>query len=421
MIPVDNFITEMIHENNMSKIILKMVLDNILDEKDCSLFISKFMLTNPILKYYIFNIDGKYLWIKDENNIFNPCNFYKIKNCNFKEFDFKKSSLINKNFTSKYKWFFNIYNDISNNKSCMILNISHEYCDGYKLIKMITETFEYEYKIPKFKRMKNTLFENLYYFIIGTFILIIINMSNICKTFLNHYFCNKSQKINNISKKVIYSDIVIPSLELKEIKDFSKKNNIMINDFLYSLMVKTLNKYNFDMNNNIDDIRITCPINIKNDYSNNFYTNNVYYLFSIINSNNYCCNKDLLRDAHNTFNLYKYSLFILILIFLITNIIKYIPIKIKNFLIDTQLNEIDLLYSNIIGPDLNTCFLGNKKIKCSNVSFSTIIKNSSISSNIISYNGKININITFKKNLIKDKNKFIECLMYCYNDLLTKK
>ena len=194
---------------------------------------------------------------------------------------------------------------------------------------------------------------------------------------------------------------------LDKIKKVVSNNGITINDFLYSVMIKT-DKLYFKKNRNIH----TCsPINVSKLSS----TNNMCPIFNSIN--NSLDNNILVQQVHDTFDNFKYSLFIPFLSFIINNCLTYINIEIMTFLYDSIIYDCDYVYSNIIGPSVTQV---NELINLNlcDIHFLTKSKGNGITFNIISSENKINIICSFNKDKIKNKKRFEKCIYKAYNSLI---
>ena len=168
--------------------------------------------------------------VKKNNNNFLEFNkidiqkHYSIKKSDYKSFHKKTYYVLNKQYNTN--WFFHLYIDLNNNKSRVYFTINHAYADGYKIISLLTSSKHYQYKTPNFKRKSN----NHYYVLIGTCILIFLYL----KTLYNIY--NKPKiNITNTSK----TDYVSLHFKLNKLKIVSTKNQLTLNDILYSLSIKT--------------------------------------------------------------------------------------------------------------------------------------------------------------------------------------
>ena len=204
-------------------------------------------------------------------------------------------------------------------------------------------------------------------------------------------------------KKIDSEIIIFEDIKLDKVKEVAKEKKITVNDFLYSLMLLTDKYYRREKK----DLFISSPINIslKKD------TNNIAPIFNVIQVPE--SKQDLFNQVHTTFNSLKYSLFIPFISFFITNITYVLPLDTLVYLYDKIISNSDYVFSNIIGPEM-------KQIPkpAQNIGFFTTPKSNEIVYNIISYQNNITLNITFKKDRIQDKDRFLESLRKAYNDLL---
>ena len=187
--------------------------------------------------------------------------------------------------------------------------------------------------------------------------------------------------------------------KLYRIKDITKKHNITVNDFLYSLMIKTDLLYTMRKRE-----IITCSsINISR--LNNF-NNMMPILNKITNSME---DTDLLNDVHTTFNYFKYSLYIPFTSIIVNNILNIVPLNTVNNLYNNLIQKIDYAYSNIIGPTHEAL---------EDIHFLTLAKDKEIVFNIISSNDNINIICSFKEGVINDTKRFEQCIYEAYESLI---
>jgi len=128
--------------------------------------------------------------------------------------------------------------------------------------------------------------------------------------------------------------------------------------------------------------------------------------------NNSLKNAELMHEVHKIFNCFKYSLFIPILIFVIKYIVPHISaISFMYQIYCCILDNCDYSYSNIVGPTVDN-------YKLSNIHFLTTAKQKECVFNIISTGDKINIIVTFKQNVVHDKDQFKSCISKAYESLV---
>jgi len=396
MIKINNCITKIlsIDKNNSFAILTYLDFEKELTPEFVFDYVNKMVNDNPILKKEIIQLNNNFMFKDIENYDIN--NHINIKYIEKDSFNQDINSIINNSFVSN-TFFIVCYIDKINKVSRVYFKINHAYTDGYKLINMLTKPIFERYNVPEFKRT-TSVFKTIYHYIIGTIILLVMNI----KIFLKIIFSKQSYSI----KEGYNTDFIIcKPFMLDKIKKIASNNGITINDFLYSLMVKTDKLYT-GKNRNIQ----TCsPINLSKLED----TNNMCPLFNSIN--NSLDDKTLLQQVHNKFDNFKYSLFIPFLSFIINNL-QYININIISVLYESVINDCDYVYSNMIGPpkEVNE----NSDINLSNIHFLTKSKGNLITFNIISYNNNINIICSFNKGKIKDKKRFEKCIYKAYNNLI---
>jgi hypothetical protein len=386
MIKINNFITKFLHDDtdNLSTILTMLDYNEVFWEEKFITWLNAVLDYSPNLKQRIEKIDNDYYWVDTIG--FNISNHYTIHEEKVDSFDTHTEELLNKPFLYN-KWHFTVLNDSILNKSRIYVKIHHSYCDGYKLIDILTTPF-CKYKQPVFKRSTNSI-DTIYYYIVGTLLLIIIYIStiwNLYNPLVIHY-------------KPPMKNIFCGTLNLKKIKKITKKYNITINSFLYSILVKTWYKYT-----QCDSVTTVTPI-----YMNNNSNNNTFFIFNKTYTNQ--TDKEMLQSTNTSFNLHKYSPFIPVIHTIINNILYYLSADYKRQLYDLLFNNIPINYSNIIGPTIDK--LTNT---LQNIQFTTMTKNN-ISFNIISFRNKINVNVSCRKSIISNVPKFIQCFKDAYKEL----
>jgi hypothetical protein len=370
-------------------------IDGITSEQYILNYITEIITKNPILKQTIIEING--LFFLDNVKNFNLNDYSSIKYTNVKKFDNFIKNILNEKFETELKWRFLWCIDKKNKKTRVYFKIHHSYADGYGIIKIITSPFEESKITNKFKR-STSFFKSLFHFFIGTIILIIMNI----KVFINIIFkflYNTDTETNNNETDYI----ICKKIKLDDIKLFAKKNKISVNDFLYSLMIKTDLLYGKKTRNLITG----SPINI----SGTTQINNMCPVFININNSH----EHLIKRVNDLFNNFKYSLFIPILSFFIKLSTSIIKLDIISYFYNILVNNIDYLYSNIIGPQ--NVFIGND-LNIYDMHFLTIAKNKEVIYNIVSSGNNVNIICTFKQGQIQNKKKFEKAIYKAYNELI---
>ena len=285
---IKNYFSKIYHKDlsEAFSIITYIDIDAILEPNLIKDYINKVVEQNLILKQSI----------KEEKTclVFNTCNNFKIeehyciKYIKSKKFNDYIYKLSNEKFNMEVKWKFIWCIDKESKKTRFYFKIHHAYADGYKIINILTSPFKEDGvdNSKKLKRKTNFL-DTIYYYFIGTIILTILNIKIIVSFIYNRKY-NKSTNNNDNSNDYV----ILKKIKLQEVKDYTKKNNITINDFLYFLMVKTDKTYRSEEKDlytislvNISGIRETnnvCPVinKINNSKSYNYLKTNIHNFFN---------------------------------------------------------------------------------------------------------------------------------------------
>jgi hypothetical protein len=359
---------------------------------------NKIVENNPILKKRMDEYNNSYILNDIEN--YDVKNYITIKKVNKNKFNnylkiVLKQELINNIFLLV------CCIDKVNKISRIYLKINHAYMDGYKLIDILIKPFYKKETIPKFNR-ETSLFKKWYHYVIGTYVLLLMNIKIILRMIFNN---NNSKILTKNSTETDY--ILCNSFSLKKIKEVCKKKNITVNDFLYAMMIKTDNLYTKKSRN----IQICCPINVSNLKD----INNMSPILNYIN--NSLADNVLFEKVHNFFDNCKYSLFIPFISLIIDKLSVYFSLDILIYIFDYFNCKIDYVFTNIIGPPI-TEINNNNDLNISDIHFLLTTKMDEIIFNIISCDDKINIICSFKKGRIVDKKRFEKCIYKAYNRLL---
>jgi hypothetical protein len=339
------------------------------------------------LKQYI--IEKNFTTFLEDDIEFKLENHYQIIYDTFDHFDTYIDTILNSHFETKSKWLFHYLADTASKKYRFYFKIDHSYADGYKIIEMLMSPLKSTHTSTQFKRNATSIWDTLYYIIIGTIVLLV----RLCNIFIKCMFFTPSPPI---IKKTDH--IRCTAFKLSDIKHVAQKHHITVNDFLYSLLVKT----DFLYHTHKREILTLSPINI----SGSKHLNNMAPIVNKIT--NTIDNKELFQNVHETFNSYKYSLYIPIFSFILHYITPLIPLHIHSNVYDSLIHRCDYLYTNVIGPTYESF---------EDIHFLTLAKNKEIVFNIISSNDHINIICSFKEGIIQDKKRFEECIYMAYDNL----
>ena len=391
-----NYISRMFYnEKSPFTIVSSIDFNYLFTEKELVDYIYKIISLNPLLRNRIVNQYGT-LYVNTDESI-NIKDHYSILESSYTEFSKDMGEFLNSPFSTELHWDIKYYIDKEAQKSRLYFKIDHAYADGYQIIKILTSPFSTDDITTKLNR-KVTTVDTLFYIIVGLIILFSMTLHFIIKLCMNPFY-----------KPVVESStdfIQCRSFSFSKIKEFTKQHNITINDFLYSLLLKTDRLYT-----RTDRLVFsTSPINMSGINK----TNNMCPLF--LNSMNSTDTPTLLKDIHSIFNCCKYSYYIPGVAYCLGFISQYLSTDILQFLYSTIIGSSDYTYTNMIGPDLS-----GSNVHIEKISFLMTTTSNEICYNIISYNDSINLICTFRKNVIKDKKRFEDCIYQAYKDLLKTK
>jgi len=403
---VNNYVSKLCFTDTTESfsIITYIDIDAIVEPDFIKNYINKLVEKNSILKKNIKEENGSLIFNTSKN--FKIEEHYCIKYIKSKKFKMYIKKLENEKFNTEVKWKFLWCIDNESKKTRFYFKIHHAYADGYKIINMLSNQF-YDTSIDNSKKLKRktNFLDTIYYYFIGTIILIILNIK-----FIVNFLCNKKYS-NTTSDATTNNDtndyVILKKIKIQEVKDYTKKHNITINDFLYFLMVKTDKMYR-GYEKELHNVSLVNIYGIKE-------INNICPIINIINNSK--SSNFLKTSIHNIFNNLKYSLFIPLLHYILNSISKNFCTDSLSNIYNTFINDTDYVFSNVIGPDVKNIL--DYPIK--SIHFLTTPKNNEVMYNIISFGDYINIICSFKKSgFIQDKKKFKNCLYKTYTDIMNE-
>ena len=378
--------------------------DELFTKEQIVKYMNDIITKNKILTQKIIE-KNKNHYLIDETN-FNIGDYYTVLNTEHSKFDNFIDGMFNIKLDTLLLWKALWCVDGNLKKTRMYFKIHHSCADGFTLINILTSPFydvDTTYITKKLKR-KTTILNTIYYYIIGSILLIILNIRILINNIIHQLYAEENIESSSFEdKKNDY--IICESFNLNEIKTFTKKHNITINDFLYSLMIKTDKKYR----KKEKLLMIGSPINITG-------TKNITNSFGLCNLiKNTQDNYTLIKNVNETFNCFKYSLYIPIISLIINNTFFFPVIKhcIQNLY---QYNSIDYVFTNMIGPPSK-----NFELKISNIHFVSTPINKEVIYNIISYENNINLICCFKEGVIENKDEYKKCIYETYNEIIKLK
>ena len=306
-------------------------------------------------------------------------------------------------FKSDVQWFIYLVEDDENKKYRFYFKMNHAYADGARIIEMVNVF----YSIKKDKEIilrSIPLLDTLYYLIIGTLLILYDSL----KTFLTIFTRSYPIYTNE-------TDTIRLSFNIETIKVFAKKSSATINDVLYLVMLRADKLYFGER-----EIVSLSPVKVKGSLNNNL---------SIITIQSK--NTGELDEIHEKFNTLKYSLYIPIISFIINTVGGLLPLQVIKGISDYMLNNIDYVYTNVIGPASSglgvqgpaSSGLGVQGPASSdiNLNFQITPRNKEIIFNVISCYSLINITCSFKEGVISDKERYEKCIRAAYEEITSSR
>ena len=147
MVFVDNYITNFINTNRCYVILAFFDWDKALDQDFLVFFLKRVIEKNRILTKIIKNNSWVYC-----DTTFELSNHYKVINTTLSKFQSYTNKVLNQPLYQLCRWNCTMLRDPIANKSRLYFKIDHSYCDGYKLMHMLTTALYPNYKNPSFKR-----------------------------------------------------------------------------------------------------------------------------------------------------------------------------------------------------------------------------------------------------------------------------
>lgn len=401
---INNYVTKILSSDANNSFSILTYLD--IGKELCPVFVLNYMNAivddNPILKHDIVK-NGDHFYLKKNNN-FNVEDHVIIKTDT--EFDDDAiHSILNKPLVPNTFLLICCINKVKK-VTRIYFKINHAYTDGYGLINMLTKPILKRDHIPAFKRT-TSLIKTMYHCIIGTIVLFVMNVKLFFKIFARKRNRAEEQQQQQPNRDTTTDFIVCKPFMLDKIKKIAVKHGITVNDFLYSLMIKTDRLYT----KNVRNINTCSPINVSSLSS----TNNMAPILNCID--NSLDGLDLVKQVNRTFNHFKYSLFIPLFSCMINAFVSCIKLDVVSFLYEEIIHNCDYIYSNVIGPPIKE--VNESNVHLTNIHFLTKSKGNSVVFNIISCENKINMICSFNADKIKNKKRFEKCIYRAYNELIT--
>jgi len=330
--------------------------------------------TNTIIPVTTFDISNHYTIIYDSADTFNTT----------------MDVFLNAAFTTQSHWAVHYLVDKEQKRYRLVFKIDHAYADGYKIIEMLTSIIDKKDTNTLFKHTSRGVFNTLYYATIGT-LLLLIQTCGIWMTILSATPVPPNHAPT--------SHICCKPLSLAAIRVFTKEHSVTVNDFLYSLMIKTDSIYT----GKVRTLITASPINI----SGGTQLNNMMPIFNTLANDMPI--PDLFKSVHATFNNYKYSFYIPFLSVIIKLVGIILPMEVLQQVYSKVIYKCDYTYSNIIGPQIDIV---------KDIHFVTLAKDKEIVFNIISSNDNVNIICSYKEGVLPDPDRFEKAIYKAYDAII---
>lgn len=390
---ITNYLSRLLFSDKEESFLILVCMDftSLIEKERILEYMNTMVEKNPILKQHAIQT-GNTLHFEDVTD-FDLSKQYEIIEKEQSQFDNETQLELNRGFETKLQWRVFWYQDSKENKQRLIFKIHHGYADGYKIIEMLTSPFETEKLYDKFKRT-TTLLDSLYYIVYGTLFLLFMNIEFVLKILFSPKKPVALQSQNEILR--------CKPISLEKVKKITKEKRVTINDFFYTVMARADYLYH-----QVDrDILTITPMNISQKEA----TNNVLSIFMKLWNGEHP--SFLLYKVHELFNGFKYSLFIPFLNLIFRLLFAVVPLNIISWVYNLFLEQADYVYTNVMGPSRKHMLPEIEKM-----SFVVKAKDNEIVYNILSYEGVIQICLSFREGTIQDKKRFEQCIYKAYEEL----
>jgi hypothetical protein len=406
MLSADNFLSNVLFtENNAFHILGFIDVTRRLSNEEIDTYVNDIVRKNTILRQYIVKINGE-LFLENDPQ-FDIQQQYSIVDSDCCDYTQTTRKLLNTPFLTKCNWFLSAYT--TNTTTRIYIKIDHTLADGHQLLKIIASPFVDERITERFHRTKPGWISTAYYWIVGTILLIL--------TLLKFVFQIVFQRrvVDDVSSDVVLSDAVqktkiieFDSFSLSAIKQITSRHNVTINDFMYAVALKSSLAYTKKKN-----IYTVSPINVsKTEHTNN----SCPLLLNVAYSDN---NRVLLANVHEAFNNCKYSLFVPGFAFGLQALSDYVNPTLLSTLYRLSADNIDLVYSNVIGPDVTDDAYKDTFVKdVNNMSFTINAERNQLCYTVISCSNKMNLIVSFQDGFVKDEAFLKRCVNDAYNSFM---
>jgi len=400
MLSADNFLSNVLFvENNAFHILGFIHASRRISDKEIDKYVNDIVRKNTILRQYIVKINGE-LFLENDP-LFDIQQQYSITNSNCVDYAQITPELLNTPFPTKCKWFLSAYTTEATTR--IYLKMDHTLADGHQLLKIIASPFVDERITDRFKRTTTSWISTAYYWIVGTILLLLTLLKFVCQIVFQR---RTNDADSSLGKKT--NCIIFDAFSLSAIKKVTLHHNITVNDFMYAVALKSSIAYTKKKS-----LYTVSPINVSKTENTN---NSCPLLLNVAYSDD---NRVLLANVHEAFNNCKYSLFVPGFAFGLQALSDYVNPTLLSTLYRLSADNIDVVYSNVIGPDVADAAYKDTFIKdITNMSFTMNAERGQLCYTVISCRDNLNLIVSFQDGFVKDEAFLKRCVDDAYNSLL---
>jgi hypothetical protein len=415
-----DYVTSVFYNNVDDTLYNIYVMLNFTDAITCEsfhkLFIS-FVQHNPELSTYLAMVDGILQWTpspKNETPCENISSYCTYVQCSTNMFEEKTCEVINNPLTTFCKWHFTLLNDEHASSSRLIWSVSHAYCDGYKCIDMLLKGFttKKDYVPPTAKTKITNYFENAYYLVIGTILLLVIHLKLLLRAIhkgVINVFTRNPPAPKHTKSVLINCDPFC----LNDVKVLSKKYGVTVNDFLIGVVAKAFHYYhkklNMDSTVNAPDIFMPFNLNDGPSLQTEYIPNNL--CFAYLEKCDATNSDGLMKYIHKWTNMYKHSAFIPVCVLLLKGIYYIYPNCTPDLINNIGNNYLHpfVQFTNIIAPNTSD-FTNHVTPDIASVRAGVNPLQNSISIVSTTFDGRVRFTVSCKKGGLTHTKLFRSCI-----------
>ena len=353
---------------------------------------------NPVLRSRVFEKTGSLFTTRCANHQLDD--HYEIIYTSQDKFN-SHDRCVNSGFETEARWFAIWCVDEELKKIRLYFKVAHGLVGGYEIISILTKGVD---NTSELRTRTTSVLDKLFYLVVGTLVCLYKQV----KLFIHVLTANYSKSHGAEPT----CNIELPSLSLKEVKLFCSKRAITVNDFLYALMTRSHSLYS----KSFEDLTTMSALTNRSAGSRQ------QLLPLCLMVKNGEDTETLLKNVSSEFNTLKHSLYIPLLTLGLTILLSVAGnASVSRIIYPHVVSCFDLTYSNVIGPTSAEVSrsLRMPGMRVRDLKFMTVSNN--VSYNYLSYNGNINLIVSFKKSRIPDPDRYKACFEEAVQTLLGNK